>query len=128
MKLLSPKVALYLYKSPIQPCMEYYFYVWAGAPSCYLDMLDKLQERVCRTVCPTLAASLETLDNPRNVASFYFSCRYYFGRCSSELAELVLLHYSRGVSACYFDRLHDFAVTVPRCYQDICQQFLSSHS
>ena len=27
---LSPEVALYLYKSTIQPCMEYCCHVWAG--------------------------------------------------------------------------------------------------
>ena len=43
MKFLSPEVALYLYKSTIQPCMEYCFHTWAGAPSCYLELLDKLQ-------------------------------------------------------------------------------------
>ena len=42
MKFLSPEVALYLYKSTIQPCMEYCCHVWAGAPSCYLELLDKL--------------------------------------------------------------------------------------
>ena len=41
MKLFSPEVALYLYKSTINPCMKYCCHVWAGAPSCYLDMLDK---------------------------------------------------------------------------------------
>ena len=34
MNFLSPEVALYLYKSPIRPCMEYCCHVWAGAPSC----------------------------------------------------------------------------------------------
>ena len=34
MKFLSPEVAVYLYKSIIQPCMEYCCHVWAGAPSC----------------------------------------------------------------------------------------------
>ena len=34
MKLLSPEVALYLYKSTIHPCMEYCCHIWAGAPSC----------------------------------------------------------------------------------------------
>ena len=43
MKFLSPEVALYLYKSTIRSCMEYCFHVWAGAPSCYLELLDKLQ-------------------------------------------------------------------------------------
>ena len=43
MKFLSPEVALYLYNSAIRPCMEYYCHVWAGTPSCYLELLDKLQ-------------------------------------------------------------------------------------
>ena len=42
MKFPSPEVALYLYKSMICPCMEYYCLVWTGAPSCYLELLDKL--------------------------------------------------------------------------------------
>ena len=107
MKFLSPEVALYLYKSTIQPCMEYCCHVWAGAPSCYLELLDKLEKRICRTVCPSLAASLEPLAHRRNLASLSLFYRYYFGRCSSELAELVPLPYSR-----YSDRLHDFSVTI----------------
>ena len=35
-KFLSPEVALYLYKSTICSCMEYYFHVWACTPGCYL--------------------------------------------------------------------------------------------
>ena len=69
MKFLSPEVALYLYKSTIRPCMEYCCHVWAGAPSCYLELLDKLQKRICRTVRPSLAVSLEPLAHRRNVAS-----------------------------------------------------------
>ena len=61
MKFLSPNVALYLYKSTIRPCMEYCCHVWAGAPSCYLDLLDKLQKRISRIAGPSLAASLEPL-------------------------------------------------------------------
>ena len=119
MKFLSPEVALYLYKSTIWPCMEYCCYVWAGAPRCYLELLDKLQKRICRTVDPSLAASLEPLAHRRNVASLSLFCRYYFGRCSSELAELVPLPYSRGRSSRFSDRLHDFSVTIPRCYKDV---------
>ena len=69
MKILSPEVALYLYKSTICPCMEYCCRVWAGGPSCYLKLLDKLQKRICRTVGPSLAASLEPLAHRPNVAS-----------------------------------------------------------
>ena len=119
MKFLSPEVALYLYKSTIRPCMEYCCQVWAGAPSCYLDLLDKLQKRISRIVGPLLAASLEHLAHRRNVASLSLFYRYYFGRCSSELAQLVPLPFSRGRSTRYSDRLHDFSVTIPRCYKDV---------
>ena len=58
-------------KSTIRPCMKYYFLAWAGASSCNLDMLDKLEKWVCGTV--------------RLNKSFY---RYSSGRWLSELAEL----------------------------------------
>ena len=57
-KFLSPEVALSLYKSTIRPCMEH-CHVWAGASSCYLKLLDKLQKRIYRTFGPSLSASLE---------------------------------------------------------------------
>ena len=66
MKFLSPEVGLNLYKSTIQSCMEYCFHVLAGAPSCYLELLDKLEKRVCWTVGPSLAASLEPLAHHQN--------------------------------------------------------------
>ena len=100
MKFLSPEVALYLYKSTIRPCMEYCCHVWAGAPSCYLELLDKLQKQIYRTVGPSLAASLEPLAHCWNVASWSLFFRYYFGRSLFELAELVLLPYSWGRSTC----------------------------
>ena len=86
MKFLFPEVALYHYKSTVRPYMEYRCHVRAGAPSCYLELLDNLQKRICRTVGSSLAASLEILAHRRNVASLSLFCRYCFGRCSSELA------------------------------------------
>ena len=97
--------------------MEYCCHVWAGAPSCYLELLDKLQKRICRTFGSSLAASLEPLAYRRNVASLRLFYRYYFGRCSSELAQLVPLLFSRGRSARYSDRC--YFVTIPRCYKDV---------
>ena len=60
MKFLSPEVAQYLYKCTIRSCMEYCSHVRAHAPSCYLELVDKLQKRICKTVGPSLAASLES--------------------------------------------------------------------
>ena len=69
MKFFYPGAALYLYKSTIRPYMENCCHVWAVPPSCYLELLDKLQKRICWTVGPSLAASLETLADRWNVAS-----------------------------------------------------------
>ena len=115
MKFLSPEVAWYHYKSTIRPCMEYYCHVWVVAPSCYLEWLGKLQKQICRTVGSSLAGCLELLADYSNVASLSLFDRYYFVRCSSEVAELVPLHYSQGKATHYSDRLHDLSVTNPRC-------------
>ena len=99
--------------------MEYCCHVWAGAPSCYLELLSKLQKRICRIVGPSLSTSFEPLAHCGNVASLYLFYRYYFGICFSELAQLVPLPFSGERSTCYSDRLHDFSVTIPRCYKDV---------
>ena len=68
MKFLSPGVALYLYKSVIRSYMEYCCQVWAGAPSCYLELIGKLQKQILTTAGPSLATSLETLADLWKVA------------------------------------------------------------
>ena len=70
--------------------MKYYCHVCVGAPNCYTEFLDKLQ-------------------NCQNGTSSSHS--YYFGRCSNELFQLVPLPCSQGRSTSYYDRLHDFSVT-----------------
>ena len=74
--------------------MEYCFHVWAGAPSCYLELLDKLQKRICRTVGPLLAASLEPLAHHQNLASLSIFYRYDLSECTCELGQLVVLPFS----------------------------------
>ena len=60
--------------------------------------------------------TLGSLSKCGQLKSFY---RYYFGRCFSELVQLVPLPFSRGRSTRYSDRLHYFSVTIPRCYKDV---------
>ena len=93
--------------------MKYCCHVWAGAPSCYLQLVEKLQKQIYRTVGPSLAASHEPLTS---LSLFY---RYYFGICSSELAQLVPPPFSQGRPTHYSDRLHEFSVTITRCYKDV---------
>ena len=49
----------------------------------------------------------------------WYFYRYYFGRCSSELAQLVPLPFSRERCTRYPDKFHDFCVTIPRCYKGV---------
>ena len=72
---------------------------------------------ICWTVGPTLAAYLELLAHFQNIARLSHFFRYYFGRCSSDFAELVPLPYSHGWSAHYLNRLYDLSVTIFRCYK-----------
>ena len=103
-------------KSIIHSYRECRCHVWAGSPSCSVELLQKW---VCRTVGPSLASSLEPLVLCWNTASLSLFYRYYFSRCSSELTQLVPCPYSRGKSTCYFDRVHDFSITIRRCYKDV---------
>ena len=99
--------------------MENCCHVWAGAPSCYMELLDRLQKRICKNVGPSLSASFKPLAHQWNVAGLSLFYRHYFGRCLSELVELVPLPYSQGRSTHYSDRFHDFSVTISRCYKDV---------
>ena len=95
--------------------MEYCCHVWAGAPSCKI-LLDKLQKQICKTLGPSLAASLEPLVPCQNVASLSLFYRYYLGRCSSELAQLVPL-LKGGLLVILIDCM--ISVTLLWCYKDV---------
>ena len=88
----------------------------------------KSTSHICRTVGPSLAASLEPLAHHRNVASLSLFYRYYFGRCSSELAQLVPLPFTRGKSTRYSNRLHDCSVTIPRCEKSVYANSFFPHT
>ena len=117
MKFISPEVILYLYKYTMRHFIECCCYIWVGSAMCYLYVVDKLHRRLCRTVGPTLAASLKPLGNCRNVASLILLYRYYFGGCSFDLTKPVPIPCSRRRSTRFSDRLHDFSVNVPKCYK-----------
>ena len=78
MKFVSPEAALYLCKSTIRPCIKYCCKVWAGAPSCYLELLNNLEKRMRRTLGSSLLLSLEPLVHLQHVASLSLFYMYYF--------------------------------------------------
>ena len=78
-----------------------------------------LHKWICRTVGPSLAASIEPLAHRQNVTSLNLFYTYYFRRCSCELAELVPLPFSWWRSTRYSNKLHDFSVTITKCNKDV---------
>ena len=88
-------------------------------------LLDKLQKRICRSIGTLLAASLEPLIHRQNVASLSLFYCNYFGRCSSELAQLVQLPFFKGILLIF---LIDCIIFCHHSYMlqgCLCQRFLS---
>lgn len=106
LKLVSLEVSLYLLKYTIQFCMEYFCFALIGSPTCYLELLDKLQKWSCRIAGPWF----DTFAHTRNVTRLNSFLRYDFGRYLSNLAQMFLLlysqeksnHYSDVLSICFF--------------------------
>ena len=63
------------------------------APSCFLELLDKLQKRICRTAGPSLPASLKPLVIRWNVASLSFFYGYYFQAPKFLALVIIIYHY-----------------------------------
>ena len=95
-----------LFLSEFSLSWGYYLYlsIYTVVLCCYLDMSDKPQKLLYRTVALSLAAFLDPLAHCWNIinANGFYSC--YFGVNSSELAELIPFH---------------FSITMPRTYKDI---------
>ena len=110
---LTPECILYLYKASIRPCMEYCCHLWAGAPAHLLNLLDRIQNRVCNMVGPQLSLKLQPLSHRRDVASLSLFYKYFHGHCSEELASLVpprkiFTRHTRQAA-----RAHEFTVEEP---------------
>lgn len=81
---------LLLYKAQIRPSLEYCSHIWSSAPKHLLKMLDSIQKRAVRLIDdPELTKNLHSLDHRRKVADLSLFYRYYYGRCSNELALLI---------------------------------------
>ena len=70
---LPSEDALYLHKSIIRAYVDYFCYVWSGASNYLLNMLDKLQRQVCKTVGPAFVNFLKPVAYRQSVASCIFS-------------------------------------------------------
>ena len=97
------------------------------APSCHLDMLNKLKKRVCRIVDPSRAAYLAPLVHLLNIASISLFYRCYLVDVHLTWLKVSLPH-SSGRSTFYSNRSHDFSVTILRCYKVVYDNDFFSHT
>ena len=93
-----------------QLCMEYSCHVWEVVP-CWCWIKTDLRDCWSETCC--LFWTLSSSSKCSQLKSFLLT--YYFGRCTSELDELVPLPPSHNRSTPHSNRLHDFSVTILRC-------------
>ena len=119
MNFLSPEVALYLCKSTIRPCMEYCCHVWSGAPSCYLELLDKRQKWICRIVGPSQDCCC--LSWNLGSSSKYSQLKLSIGITLVDFNMnwfnwLLFLILEGGLHVVQIDCM---TVTIPRCYKDV---------
>ena len=113
---LTPESILYLYKSTIRPFMEYCSHIWGGAPRSYgLDLLDRVQKLVVSLVGSGISSDLQALSHRMDVASLSLFYKYYYGKCSSELADLVPPKHVTVRGTHFSEQMHRHAVNSPMC-------------
>ena len=80
-----------------------------------LDLLDRVQKRVVNLVGKELCAGLHTLSHRRNVASLCLLYKYYYRKCSSELADLVPPKRVTVRSTRFSEQMHRHTLSLPKC-------------
>ena len=112
---LSPESILHLPKAAIRPCMEYCCYIWAGASTSCLRLLDRIQRRIINLIGPNLLLTLHSLSHRRNVASLFLFYKYLYGFCSDELKSLPPAIKTFNCVTRYSTNAHHMTVQLPSC-------------
>ena len=114
-RFLTRETCLHLYKSTIRPILEYCCHLWAGAPISRLSFLDRIQNRMRKLVGDELFGTLQPLGVRRDVACLSLFYRYYFGRCSVGLHDLMFPDQQVSRDTRRTLSSHRFCVQIPRC-------------
>ena len=118
-RLFSSTQRLTLYKAQVRPLLEYCSHVWGGAALSTLALLDRVQTKAIRFVGDlNLINKLQSLHHRRCVASLSLFYRYYFGKCSAEIASSVPLPLTFARVTRFATFSNSFQVTQPRLRTD----------
>ena len=104
MVFLYSEIDLYMYRSTTHPYMECFYHIWAGAPSCYLEILGKLEKRNVGFLILHVLLLLNLGSSLKYSLYICFFHKCYFSRSWNELVELFPLLYSLRRSTCYSER------------------------
>jgi ribonucleases P/MRP protein subunit RPP40 len=107
---------LQLYKALIRPHFEYCSNLLDSASLKIMELIEKLQKKAMRILgcVDPLKENIFPLSHRRDVGSLSLLYRYFHGRCSYELHDLVpsLDHRSSSTRQCH--SMHEFTLSVPR--------------
>ena len=98
-------------------------HVWSSVPifgggtprSHGLGLLDRVQKRVVSIVASGLSSDLQALSHRRDAASLSLFYKYYHGKCSSALADLVPPRRVTVRSTRFSEQMHRHTVNSPMC-------------
>jgi len=116
---------LQLYKAQIRPLLEYCSHIWGAAPDSVLNLLDRVQARAVRLINdPSITENLSSLSHRRSVGDLCLFYRYYFGRCSSQIAGCVPPPLTMSVNrrSRRTEASHNFAVAIGTSRSNIGQR------
>ena len=80
-----------------------------------LDLLYRVQKRVVSLVGSVLSSDLQALSHRSDVASLSLFYKYYYGKCSSELVDLVLPKRVIVRSTRFSEQMHRHTINSPMC-------------
>nr|CAI5845523.1 unnamed protein product [Callosobruchus analis] len=113
-KLYTPEQLLLLYRAQIRPSLEYCSHVWGCAPKHSLKLLDSIQNRAVKLIdTDNLTKDLHSLEHRRRVAGLSLFYRFYHGRCSSELSQIITPKAVRTRNTRETLHAHPYQVEVP---------------
>nr|CAI5828957.1 unnamed protein product [Callosobruchus analis] len=113
-RLYTPEQLLLLYKAQIRPSLEYCSHIWGCAPKHPLKLLDSIQNRAVRLIdTHNLTKDLHSLEHRRRVAGLSLFYRFYHGRCSSELSQIITPKAVRTRNTREVLHAHPYQVEVP---------------
>ena len=81
----------------------------------WLDLLDLVQKQVVSLIGSGLSSELQALSHRRDVANISLFYKYYYGKCSSELADLVPPKRVTVASTRFSVHMHCHTVNYPMC-------------